>query len=193
MAVDKLMASANWASPLEYYTVHLTEFEGLILYDAVERERKLLEIVTAKEREAGNRDGWALARIKVRSLRRVVSQLVVGKPRKAGEGYRLDPEDEAALADQIAAVGQKMRPPRAELEKLMSVKARRRTVVRRTKPVPSANVTEERGGASAVHRPKQATSKGLAWAIPKVAEHAPDKGLLHSPQIDSQVDQPGCG
>ncbi|TXN20783.1 hypothetical protein [Methylobacterium sp. WL9] len=150
---------------MEDYAVYLSEFEGIILYDAIERERKLLEIVTAQEREAGNRDGWALARIKVRSLRRIVSQVVQGLPRTAGKGYRLSPDDEAELADQIAAVGQKMRPPRAELEKLMSLKARRRAVVRRAKPSVSATeAAREATGSSA--QPREKLPK-LHWTAPK--------------------------
>lgn len=110
--------------------IYLTDFQALILHEAIEREFRLLEIVTAQEREQDNRDGWALARIKVREFRSICSQVVRCIPWTSEERYSLAPEDRVVLAARIAEVGLRMRPPRAEVEKQRSVKARRKSLVK---------------------------------------------------------------
>lgn len=133
---------------MNQHTLYFNDFEALVLRDALEREWKLLDIVTAKEREAGKRDGWALARIKVQAVRALLSQTVRGLPWTTGEGHRLTPEDEADLAERVAAVGQKMRPPRSEVEKLTSLKARRRAAVRKIASSNAAKPSPETSAAS---------------------------------------------
>ena len=110
--------------------VYLTDFQAFILFDAIEREFRLLEIVTAQEREQGNRDGWALARIKVREFRSIRAQVVSCIPWTPEERYSLTSEDRAELAERITEVGLRMRPPRAEMEKHRSVKERRKSIAR---------------------------------------------------------------
>ena len=155
---------------LETFPIYISEFQALILHEAIDREWKLLDIVTAQEREASNRDGWALARIKVRELRGVLSQVVGGLPWEAGRGYCVRPEDEADLAAHVAAVGQKMRPPRAELEKLMALKTRRRAAIRRVNPPKPAD--RDVGGptgvvVSTIEEPQPERAK---WSRPAAVE-----------------------
>ncbi|WP_156389536.1 hypothetical protein [Methylobacterium sp. Leaf465] len=116
--------------------------QALILHEAIEREFRLLEIVTAQEREQGNRDGWALARIKVRELRSVCSKVVTCIPWTSEDRYGLKPEDRAELAERIAEIGLRMKPPRAEMEMKRSVKARRKSLVKAKAPNPTGNASK---------------------------------------------------
>ncbi|MCJ2113270.1 hypothetical protein MKK64_19000 [Methylobacterium sp. E-025] len=150
---------------MERHTLSFTDFEGIILRDALTRECRVLDIVTAKEREAGNRDAWALARIKFAAARGLISQAVRDLPWEPGGGHQLLPEDQAELADRIAAVGQKMRPPRAVLEEQMTVKARRRAAVRKAQTAGT-----ERAGSSKMLTAAEPLSEEphkLPWTAPK--------------------------
>lgn len=150
---------------MERHTLLFNDFAGLVLLDALDRECRVLDLVTTKEREAGNRDGWALARIKYRVVRDLLGQTVQGLPHVSGEGWQLRPEDATRLAKHIAAVGLKMKPPSVELEEQATVKARMRDAVRRAKPVGT-----DSGASVAVTSPAppRADLGKLLWKAPKV-------------------------